>query len=38
MWFMWLLYNCRYDIIALTPDGPEDEPGIKKASEMCKYM
>lgn len=27
-----------YDIISLTPDGPEDEAGIKKASEMLKEL
>lgn len=28
---------CRFDIIGLGPDSPEDEEGIKASSEICKY-
>lgn len=28
---------CRFDIIGLGPDSPEDEEGIKASSEICKF-
>ena len=37
LFITYYFFSRRFDLISLNPDGPEDEAGIKKASEMCKY-